>query len=293
MISMTGYARAAGRGAGVDVDLEVRSVNHRFLMTRLNLPDELTRFEPTIEKMIRAHVRRGTVTLRVQVRRATASPDPRRLRARVKLFDRALRDMKRAMKDTTPVTIVELLAIPSFWAGVEDPGPDPDRLWKTVEPLLKRALASLAKARAREGSLTAAAVLSHLHRIDALSREIEKRAPGVSAAYETRLKARIEGVIKSHGLNGAVVELAKEIGIFADRADISEEIARLRFHHDQMKKALGSREAVGRRLEFIAQEMTRESNTTAAKANDAAISAMAVEIKGEIEKIKEQAENLE
>ena len=293
MISMTGYARAAGRGAGVDVDLEVRSVNHRFLMTRLTLPEELGRFEPQIEKMVRRHVRRGTVSLRVQIRRVSSSPDPRRLRARVKLFDRALRDMKRAMKDRTPVTIEEMLAIPSFWSGVEDPGPDPDRLWKTVEPLLKRALAALAKTRAREGSLTAREVRRRLARIDALAREIERLAPEVTRAYEARLKARVDGVIQSHGLNGAPVELAKEIGLFADRADVSEEIARLRFHHDQMSKAVSSSEAVGRKLEFIAQEMTREANTTAAKANDARISAMAVEIKGEIEKIKEQSENIE
>lgn len=293
MISMTGYARAAGRGAGVDVDLELRTVNHRYLMTRLTVPEELGRFEPQIEKLIRQHVRRGTVSMRVTWRRASPAPDARRLRARVKQFDRALRDMKRAMRDTTPVTTVELLAIPNFWSGVEDPGPDPDGLWKIVEPLLKKALDALSKVRAREGRQTGGAVRRHLDRIDGLAREIEKRAPGVTAAYEARLRARIDGVVKASGLNVASVELAKEIGIFADRADVSEEIARLRFHLDQMRKALSSSDAVGRRIEFIAQEMTRESNTTAAKANDAPISAMAVEIKGEIEKIKEQAENLE
>jgi uncharacterized protein (TIGR00255 family) len=290
---MTGFSRAVARAEGYEIELEIRSVNHRYLTLRFNLSDPLSRYEAQIERMVRQHVRRGTVTVKIQTRRRSPMPDARRLRARAQSFRQLLRGIQHSLGDRTPITLGTLASIPAFWTGLDDAAPDPERLWPVVEATARRALAALAREKAREGRMTRAEVGRCLRRIERLGRRIEQRAPRVIQAYQTRLKARIDAALQAQGVNGGGVELAKEIGIFADRCDITEELSRLSFHQQRMKETLGAREPIGRKLEFMAQEMTREANTLGSKANDAHISSLAVEIKGEVEKIKEQAENLE
>lgn len=293
MISMTGFSRAVGRALDQDVEVEVRSVNHRHLNLRMTLPEALSRFEPEVDKLVRKAVRRGTVAVKVQLHRRAGAAEVGRLKRRALATRRILLELKKALGDPSPLKLETLLSVPGFWLGAEETGGDPEELWAAVEPVVSKALEGLAKARAREGKATRADLARLLARIEELSAEIQKRAPQVVQAYQERLQGRVEAVLKDHGLPAAGVELAREIGIFADRCDVSEEIGRLQFHHRKMKETLDSSEPVGRTLEFMAQEMTREANTTAAKANDAGISALAVQIKGDVERIKEQSENVE
>ena len=293
MNSMTGFSRVTDRGNKADLELEVRSVNHRFLNVRVHLPEELSRFEAQIERMVRKAARRGTITVRLQVRRTSPVPDEARLKERAAAIQKLLKGMKKALRDATPVTLETVMAMPAFWSGLEDRSADAEAFWERMRPMLTRALKSLGRERGREGGMIRQELTRRLKMIGRLAASIQRLSPRVIDAYAARLKNRVETVVRAHGLNGARLELAKEIGIFADKCDVTEEISRLRFHQKQMRASLASREPLGRKLEFMAQEMTREANTLAAKANDARISSMAVEIKGEVEKIKEQAENLE
>lgn len=292
MNSMTAFGRASARASGCDIEVEIRSINHRYLSTRLTLTDELARFEPEVEAAVRAAFERGTVTVRVVVRRPSI-PDPRRAASRVKRFHKSIEAMKRAVGQKGPVPFESILALPGLWETVEDRGPSADELWPAVRKALGEAVKQLAAGRAREGAQIAKDLGGRIAAILETTKKIEKRAPSVVKQYEDRLAARVKTVLESHGVENAKVDVAKEIAIFADRCDVTEEIQRLTFHSAKLRQVLAEKQPIGRKIEFLAQEMTREANTLASKANDGEISAMAVEIKAEVEKIKEQAENVE
>jgi len=162
-----------------------------------------------------------------------------------------------------------------------------------VRPLVDEALDALAAARAREGAAIARALRAHLTAVEGHLRRVEERGPASLEAYRRKLDDRIQAILAQKGLEAAPVDVAKEVAMHADRCDVSEEIQRLKTHTAEFRKLTSSKGQIGRRLEFLTQEMGREANTIASKGNDAGISSAAVAIKAELEKIKEQAENLE
>lgn len=292
MNSMTAFGRGTARAAGCDIEVEIRSINHRYLAARLTLPDDLSRFESEVEAAVRQAVERGTVSVRVAVRRPPI-PDPERAAARVKQIHATIEAMKKAVGQKGPVPFEALLTIPGFWSNIDDRGPMADVIWPAAKKALADALKQLQAGRAREGAQIAKDLLGRIAKILAVTKTIEKRAPLIVKQYEERLAARVKGVLESHGLDAAKADIAKEIAIFADRCDVTEEMSRLAFHSAKLKQVLGEKQPIGRKIEFLAQEMTREANTLASKSNDGEVSALAVEIKAEVEKIKEQAENVE
>lgn len=292
MNSMTGYGRSARSDGDLDIEVELRSVNHRFLTLKQNLPEALNRRETEIEQRARARLSRGSVSLTVALKAGRKAPPPLPDLERIKACHRRLVQIGKALGLPGNVEMEDLLAIPSLWTDMDRLSAKGDP-WLRVRPLLDRALGALSAMRAREGKAIAAELGRRLRSIEALLARIQKRVPLALEAYQKKLDDRIRALLAQKGLELAQADLTKEIAVHADRCDISEEVQRLGVHVTEFRKALATREPVGRRLDFLVQEMGRETNTLASKAGDAAICTAAVEIKAELEKIKEQVENVE
>jgi len=291
MNSMTGFGSASLRDGRMDIEVEVRSVNHRFLTLKQGLPDGLGRYEGEIEQLVRARLGRGSVTVTVTVRTARDSeaklPDVKTF----KTYAKKLQEIQKALGLKGEVRIEDLLAIPSLWSnGSAEPAED---LWPKVKKLLPKALDQLVATREREGGKISQALQGHLGAIEARLGKVQERVPSVVDAYQKRLDDRIQQLLTQRGLEAARMDIVKEVAVHADRCDTSEEIQRLRAHMGEFRKIIAQKGQLGRRLDFITQEMGRETNTIASKANDGEIAASAVEMKAELEKIKEQVENIE
>jgi uncharacterized protein (TIGR00255 family) len=291
MNSMTGFGSASMRERRMDIDVEVRSVNHRFLTVKLSLPDSLSRHENEIEQTVRGRLGRGSVSVSVSVKSPrdpeTSLPDLKTFKA----YAKQLRDIQKAVGLKGEIRMEDLLAIPSLWSnGAAETDED---LWPKVKKLLVKALDLLVEAREREGEKIAGAFKSHLENIEGRLGKVQSRVPNVVEAYQKRLDDRIQQILTQRGLEAAKLDIVKEVAIHADRCDTSEEIQRLRSHIGEFRKIVAQKGQLGRRLDFLTQEMGRETNTIASKANDGEIAASAVEMKAELEKIKEQVENVE
>jgi uncharacterized protein (TIGR00255 family) len=291
MNSMTGFGSASLRDRRMDIDVEVRSVNHRFLTLKQSLPDSLARYEGEIEQMVRGRLGRGSVTVTVSVKSARdaepALPDLKTFKA----YAKQLRDIQKALGLKGEITMEDLLAIPQLWSNGS--GEDAEDLWPKVKKLLPKALDELVAAREREGGKISDAFKSHLESIEARLAKVQARVPNVVEAYQKRLDDRIQQLLAQRGLEAAKLDIVKEVAVHSDRCDTSEEIQRLRAHIGEFRKIIAQKGQLGRRLDFMTQEMGRETNTIASKANDGEIAANAVEMKAELEKIKEQVENVE
>lgn len=292
MNSMTGFGSASQRDRRFDVDVEVRSVNHRFLVLKQSLPDEFARHEGELERVVRDRLRRGSVTVRASVKQTSeegpALPDVKLLKETAK----RLREVQKAVGLKGELALEDLLSVPSLWSNANGRLPA-DELLPRVKKALEKALDALEATREREGASIAKDFEGRLAAIEAALEKVILRVPAVVEAYQKKLEARVQALLAQKGLEVAKPDLAKEIAVYADRCDISEECQRLRAHTAEFRKIIAGKGEVGRRLDFLTQEMGREANTIASKGNDAEVSAGAVEIKAELEKIKEQVENVE
>jgi uncharacterized protein (TIGR00255 family) len=291
MNSMTGFGHAALRDRGLDLEVEIRSVNHRFLLVKLAVPDGLSRFETEIEQLVRSALARGSVNVGVTVRSAEGAPPALPEPGALKAVARALREARKALKLEGDLTMADLLAVPGLWQDRGDASLEPH--WPKLRKLVGKALEALSSARAREGEAIGRDLRARLDAIEGHVERIRTRVPLVIEAYQKRLEERIRQLLEQRGMDAARPDVLKEVALHADRCDTSEECQRLKAHVEEFRKILASKGPVGRRLDFLAQEMGREINTTASKGNDAEISLRAVEMKAELEKIKEQVENLE
>jgi uncharacterized protein (TIGR00255 family) len=293
MNSMTGFGRASGRGRGFDIDVEARSVNHRFLSVKVSLPEDLSRYEGEIDRVVRSRMARGSVNVSVTLKRLgpdpALRPDPRQIRD----FYRRLESIRKSLKIKEPVPFQAVLTAPPVWAAPAAMSDDLGRSWAAVKRLVDRALGNLVRARAREGAGIRKDILARLDTIDAAAAQIRVRAPRVLETYQKKLDERIAAIVGARGFDASKADLAKEIALFADKSDISEELQRLAAHVGSCREIVAEAGSIGRRLDFLTQEMVRETNTLASKGSDAGISEAAVRIKSELEKIKEQAENVE
>lgn len=288
---MTGYGEASTHVDGAHYFLEVRSLNNKYLKAVLRLPEELQSLEAELETRLREKISRGTVTINASISDQTeaAAHDINR-----KALNRYI-DQLKEIQGLPSIDISALLALP----GVLQPPSDAEGRFEATKAamlqLLDKAIAQLQSMREREGKALVADLRTHHRFIAERLVQVAERAPEVIAEYERRLRTRIEGLLKDVGVKIETVDLVREIAAYAERTDIAEEINRLRAHLDQFEELLASNEPrpLGRTLDFLAQEMLREANTIASKSPDATISRHAVEIKGAIDRIKEQAQNVE
>lgn len=293
LISMTGFGEARGQSNGVAVSVEVRTINSRHLKLSFRASEGYQALEPEVEAVTRDIIRRGTVQLNLRVERPATSEDYRIDIAVVENYRKQLATYTGRSEWNDPDDLRMLLSLPGAVDERRSTDLDPREDWPVIEPVLREALQALSKMRAEEG-VALAADLAHNGRLILESLDaIAKRAPEVVQSYQSRLTQRVQEALSELNVTVQPADLLREVALFADRSDISEEIVRLRSHLQQYEAALMLPESSGRKLEFIVQEMGRETNTIGSKANDAEISKLVVEIKTALERIREQIQNVE
>jgi uncharacterized protein (TIGR00255 family) len=293
MKSMTGYGRGGCAQNGFKITVELSAVNRRQSEISLNLPRELEMLEAPIRDAINGKVARGRVMARVSVH-AGAGKLSAQMHINLplaKAYTTELNRLAKQLKLAGEVTLDQLVRAPGVLQTDEELV-EAEKIWPVVEKALKQALAALVKMREREGAHLAQDLAARIAIMRKAVGKIQKQAPLTAENYRQQLIERI----RSAGLESPAPDderLLKEIVLFADRSDISEELTRLQSHFQQFEDCRKSKEPVGRTLDFLAQEMNREVNTIGSKANDAVISREVVTLKAELEKFREQAQNVE
>jgi uncharacterized protein (TIGR00255 family) len=282
---MTGYAAASAGSPRGTLSLELRSVNTRFLDLQFRIADELRAHEPVLRELIGARVARGKVDCRLSFTLGGENPSPR-LNSQALERLKALADAARkAFPDAAPLRITDLLR----WPGVIAEDADEESLRAAVSGLCRRALDELVAARAREGAKLASGILERVRSMRERVEHVTPLLPQAIAAYQEKITERLREAIGSADDE----RIRAEIAIFAAKADVAEELERLRTHLDEVERILSTGGAVGKRLDFIAQELNREANTLASKAASQAISDCALELKLLVEQVREQVQNIE
>lgn len=293
MNSMTGYGRGESARHGYKLTVEMSSVNRKQSEIVLNLPRELDPLEARIRDRINQRVARGRLAVRVLLQAAEGNGN-RRIRLNVPLaraYARELSKLERALRLPGTVTLDTLLRIPGV-VETSSELDDSEAHWPALAAALDQALEGLLRMRAQEGAHLARDLCHRVRTMRKLARRVQRQAPGVARRFQAQLVERI----REAGLPAPALDderLLKEVVLFADRADITEELTRLQSHFQQFDQCAASTEPVGRVLDFLAQEMNREVNTIGSKANDSLISNAVVQLKAELERFREQVQNLE
>lgn len=290
--SMTGFGAASGQVEGVEYAVEIRSVNNRYYKSSIKLPDEMAGVEPEIEKLLRESLSRGHVTVSVRMRLGDEQAAGQVNVAALNRYVDQLRMIEIEGNATMRIDLASLLLLP----GVCSSPAAEDLCLRTKDglvALVQSALAALVAMRKNEGDALRKDLLDNCRILDEQLAVVAARSPAVVTDYQQRLTARVQDLTRAGKIDIDQAMLAREIAIFAERSDINEEISRLSGHVEQFRAAMASGEPAGRKLDFLAQEMLREANTIASKANDGEIARSAVEMKTAIDRIKEQVQNAE
>jgi uncharacterized protein (TIGR00255 family) len=293
LLSMTGFGEARSDQEGWIVAVELRAVNSRYFKLNFRVTEGFAGLEPRIEALLRGRIRRGTVYVQLRLER-TAAPENFRINSGVLLrYRHELEMLAREWPEGRPPHLESLLLLPGVVEESQTRQASLDEIWAIVEPPTIEAAQALNSMRTQEG----AALLKDLRDLaDAIATRLDAiaaRAPQVVAEYRQRLRERVNQALSELNVTVEPADLVREITLFCDRSDISEEIVRMRSHVEQFRSTLSLRESSGRKLEFIVQEMGRETNTIGSKANDVDIAREVVEIKTDLERIREQVQNVE
>lgn len=290
---MTGFGEAHNRFESLSVAIELRTINSRHYKLSLRASDGYGALEPQIDALVRKRVRRGTVQLNLHVHRAT-TPDDYRINPDVLAgYIKQAKQVAEATGADNDISVGQLLSLPGVIDDRRVPEQQSQEDWPQIEPTLREALAALTKMREAEGRALAADLMENCHVIDQQVAAIEARAPNVSLGYRERLTERVNRALSELNVTVEPADLLRELSLFVDKSDISEELVRLKSHFKQFAATVEASESSGRKLEFISQEMGREINTIGSKANDTEISAYVVEMKAALERIREQVQNVE
>ncbi len=289
--SMTGFGRAEVNEADYRITAELKSVNSRFLDLSIKMPKKLNALEAQIRSMVKQYVARGKADLYITCEDFSEKGQSLRLNlALAEEYYASIEKIARKLGLENRTTPMQLANLPEV-LNLSEESEDDEALWEKLQPVLQEALEHFVETRCLEGENLKADLLEKLDSMAAIVGRIEARAPEITAAYEKKLRDRVE-----EALNGAVADhqrIVQEVTIFSDKVCVDEEIVRLKSHISNMRKKLVNGGPVGRELDFLAQEMNREANTTLSKANDLVLSEDAINLKTLIEKIREQIQNLE
>jgi uncharacterized protein (TIGR00255 family) len=285
--SMTAFARQQGHGEYGELTWEIRSVNHRFLETTVRLPEELRGIEPTVRERVTARLGRGKLECNLRLKMAAGGAVELQVNERmVEQILAAADKMAHRLHSSHHPSIMDVLR----WPGVMEAGEqDFSPVQEAALLLLDQALGSLLEAREREGARLADLIVQ---RVEGMHRQVEtarERMPVVIDAVRERLRARLTEVAESLDQE----RLEQEMALLAQRLDVDEEMDRLRTHLDEVSRVLQQDEPVGRRLDFLMQELNREANTLGSKSADSETTGISVEMKVLIEQMREQVQNIE
>ena len=289
--SMTGYGKKDDTSKQAGVTVEIRSVNHRFLEVAVRLPRSLTQLEEPVRKTVQRRCLRGRVDVSVTVHNNGGGLKSVHIdQALAKQYHSALIKLQKTLGMRGRVDLSVLAGFRDI-VSLSDQPVDSGQLGKSVFRALGGALTDLDQMRQREGKALAKDLAIHLEAIRTAKTAVAKKAPGLAQEAFDRMKTRLQSLL--HGELPDQARLYQEMAIFADRSDLSEELVRLESHMLQFDQTLKSKESVGKTLEFLLQEMGREVNTIGSKANDTDIAALVVRMKAELEKLREQVQNVE
>lgn len=288
---MTGYGRAQSTDGGLTATVEVRTVNHRYFDVRIRLPSHLLALEESIRQATGRRLQRGRVEIAVTVE--DSDQQSRTLNVDRTLLEQAHTALAEAAttlgSDERP-TLSHLALFPDLFR-VEEREVDLERCRAVVHTALEDALADVVAMRRAEGQALVADIAHRVDTVERLAQSVRERVPQVVREMHERLQRRIAELVEGVALDEGRLEM--EVALLAERSDISEEIARIDSHIAQLRTLLAGDEAVGRKLDFLLQELNREWNTIGSKANDADIALAVIEARAELEKIREQVQNIE
>ena len=289
--SMTGFGRGEEARDGFACQVEVRSLNHRFLDVVLKLPRGLGLYEDTAKEIVRKHISRGRISLSVSLSSEQNSTLGLRIDTEAaQQYKHMLETLRDSLRLSGPITIDHLLHFSEVLA-LENSVDLPEQAWECVQGAIGKAVRDLNEMRRREGVEISADLTNRLRILDDSLDEIEARSAARRKEEFQKLYQRLQEYIATRELDPQRLEL--EVALLADRVDVTEECIRFRSHNKLFQEAMQDPESPGRKLNFLLQEMNREANTIGAKANDAAIAHLVVRIKEEVENLREQIQNIE
>jgi uncharacterized protein (TIGR00255 family) len=287
---MTGYGESRLQDDRWSVAVEVRTVNNRHLKLNAKISDPYSALEPDFERLVRETIRRGTVQLSIRVERPKRLEDYRLNRVALASYRQQLAEFA---GEASKLDLAALLGLPGVFEERKPSTDDPHQDWPALASAVAEALGKLQQARSEEGRAMARELVELGRSVGTHLETIASRGPEVVSSYQKRLTERVQTLLEGKGGTVEPRDLIREVAIFAERADIAEEVVRLRAHLTQFVEVIDEPESSGRKLEFVVQEMGRETNTIGSKANDVEISRGVVEIKGLLEKIRELIQNVE
>lgn len=285
--SMTGFATASAELENGSLSLELRSVNSRYLDLQLRMPDEMRAQESAMREAIAAQISRGKVECRINFSARHSAQNPAQVNpALVHQLALWSTQVRKVLPDARELSVADVL----HWDGVLESAPtSAEALYTTLQTLLQQSLRDFAAARQREGEKLKAFLLERMAQIEALRAAVAPRIPSAIAAYESKLRTRFLEALGSENDE----RVRQEITLYASKIDVDEELSRLQTHLAEMRRVLDKGGAVGKRLDFLMQELHREANTLGSKSVDTEVSRTAMEIKILIEQMREQIQNIE
>ncbi|MFD3268985.1 YicC/YloC family endoribonuclease [Paenibacillus dendritiformis] len=291
--SMTGYGQSVRSVGGYKITIEAKSVNHRYCEIMLRMPREWTSCEEPLRRLVQQSIKRGRVDVFINREREGEAKTAVAINEQtVKAYMEAGRLLRDQYGVSGEMTVNDWLRLPDVFTIQEEQPLSEEELLRELESGLAEAMDGLCQMRVMEGNHLAQDMKERLNRLESLHADISARAPLVVAEYRAKLQQRIEQLLDAESSLDEY-KFGMEVALFADRSNIDEELTRLQSHFNQFRQLLDSMEPIGRKLDFLIQEMNREVNTIGSKANHLEIINHVVDMKAELEKIREQAANME
>ncbi len=290
---MTGFGEAHHQADGLAVAVEVRTINNRYFKFSMRSGEGYTALESQVEGLIREQIKRGTVQVNLRVDRQSSAEDYSVNVPVLESYRQQILKLQAKWGVEREIPTESLLPLPG---AINEKHSDPNTAeadWPAIQQTLKAALANLDKMRRREGQAMADDLLVNCRSIGETVKQIAVRSPLVLEAYRAKLSDRVRKALDEHELELNPSDIVREVAIYAERSDISEEIVRLESHLQQFDKIMKSEEGAGRKLEFLTQEMHREVNTIGSKSSDVEIAQHVIAIKAMIERLREMIQNIE
>ncbi|MBB6216962.1 uncharacterized protein (TIGR00255 family) [Anaerosolibacter carboniphilus] len=290
--SMTGFGRGEAQDAERQFTVEIKSVNHRYNDIVVRMPKRLTYLEEKIKDLIKNEVKRGRVEVYISLENLGEGDTKISLnRSLVNQYYQCLQEIKEGFDVKDDISVSVLSKFPDVFI-IESKEEDEDEIWQCLKSAVLKAVEMLMKMRLAEGEKLAEDIVGRCDYIGNIMKTIEKKNPEVVQEYKNKLRDRINEMLED-AIQIDESRLSIEVAIFADKSSIAEEIVRLYSHIGQLKKSLKEQQPIGRKLDFLIQEMNREINTIGSKSSDLEIVNYVVEVKSELEKIREQVQNIE
>lgn len=289
--SMTGFGRSQVNENGYDISCELKGVNHRFFDVHIRIPRRYAFLEDRVKDELKKNISRGRLEISINIEKRNESARNIQVDKDLAIaYYKSLKDLAETLNISPDITVVDLFRLPDIF-NLADQEEDPELIWLVLKKTLDVAIDSLVEMRCKEGTNLGEDILARNAYILSQVEILEKRSPLVAHEYQEKLRNRINEMLSSNVVDEG--RLLQEVAIFADKASITEEIVRLKSHIKHLDELLQDGESIGRKCDFLVQEMFREINTVASKANDIQMSQVVVEVKAELEKIREQLQNIE